>query len=327
MITPPIETASVPRPISGSWFGFRVLQAIGVLLIAFLIRATAGAAPLPARDIGIEVLPYWGARPLLLTTEQGTDASGATVTVSRLDFLLSGVALQGEDGSWWEPKDWFACVRSDPGKYAALLEGVPSRKYTGIRFNVGVDPLANATDPATRAPGHPLHPLVNGLHCGPQRGYVFFALEGRYQQRDGAFAGYSYHITNNENLMRVVLPIALEATGAGTIRLALDVEKLFRGKNPINIATHGSFTRSHEGDRLAASLKQNVETAFRVKSIISNRDQNLAGIARPSARNGALMPVQYALQKSAALDCVAAMFATAGAPLRDSFEERTELPR
>lgn len=247
-----------------------------MIVTAVFTAGPVAAAPLPTRDIGIEVQPYWGTRPLLLTAEQGTDAAGAAMTVSRLDFLLSGMALQREDGTWWESKDWFACIRCDMGKRTALLEGVPSRKFTAIRFNVGVDAPTNAIDPGTRAPGHPLHPLVSGLHSAAARGYVFLAVEGRYQKRDGAFAGYSYQIANDANLMRVELPVALEATRAGTIRLILDVEKLFRGKNPINIAIDGSSNRAPAGDRLATLLKQNVEAAFRVKSITANQDENLA---------------------------------------------------
>ena len=268
-----------PSPRCNLWLGLRLLRGVGLMAVAALTVGPSDAAPLPSRDMGIEVQPYWGTRPLLLTAEQGADAGGAAVTVSRLDFLLSGMALQREDGTWWESKDWFACIRCDMGKRTALLEGVPSRKFTAIRFNVGVDAPTNAIDPGTRPPGHPLHPLVSGLHSAAPAGYVFLALEGRYQKRDGSFGGYSYQIANDANLMRVELPVALEATRAGTIRLILDVEKLFRGKSPINIATEGSSTRAPAGDRLATLLKQNVEAAFRVKSITANQDENLAARA------------------------------------------------
>jgi hypothetical protein len=262
---------------SGQFTGSRRwLQGLGLIIAAALSAGSTEATPLPARDITIEIQPYWGTRPLLLTAEHGTDAGGAAVTVSRLDFLLSGMALQGEDGTWWEAKDWFACIRCDSGKRTALIDGVPSRKFTAIRFNVGVDAPANAIDPGTRAPGHPLHPLVSGLHPAAPGGCIFLALEGRYQKRDGTFGGYSFQIASDANLMRVELPVALEATRAGTMRLILDVEKLFRGKNPINIAIDGSSTRTATGERLAALLKQNVEAAFRVKSFTANQDENLA---------------------------------------------------
>lgn len=257
---------------------FSVLHMVGALVVA--VSSMSGplkAGPLPARDVGLEVAPVWGDSSLLLTAEVGSDASGATVTVSRLDFILSAVALRREDGSWLESKDWFAAYRCDQGRRTALIQGVPSQKFTALRFNVGVDPLTNASDPNKRALDHPLHPLVNGLRWGRQAGYVFLALEGRYQKRDGSFGGYSCHIANNANLMRVEVPISLEAAGARTIRLALDVEKLFHGKNAISIAKSGGFTHWGGGDTLAAAVKQNVESAFRVKNITSDRYQNLAG--------------------------------------------------
>lgn len=242
----PMETDSNHRTVIGISSGILLLQVIGLMLATDLMGGPIGAAPQQTGDIGIEVLSTWGSRSLLLTTEQGTDASGASLTVSRLDFLLSDMALRCEDGSWWKSNEWYACMRCDLGRRFALLKGVPSRKFTAIRFNVGAGASANATDPGTRAPNHPLHPLVNGLHSAAQGGYVFLALEGRYQKRDGTFGDYSYEIANDANLMRVELPIALEATGAGTIRLVLDVKKLFLGKNPISFATDGRTTRSRK---------------------------------------------------------------------------------
>ncbi len=241
----------------------------------------ASKALLPTKDIAIEILPTWGTQPLMLGGEQGTDASGAAVTVSRLDFLLSGVALRGEDGTWLPSKDWFACIRCDQGKRTALLEGVPARKFTAIRFHVGVEPVVNAADPGARGPDHPLNPLMNGLHWGWSGGYVFLALEGRYQKRDGSFEGYSFHIANDANLMRVELPLALDAATAGTVRLAFDVEKVFRGSKPIAFARDGNSTHSREGDLLAAALKQNVEAAFSIKSITTDRFQNVASVPAP----------------------------------------------
>ena len=273
MATNAIQKRSLVRRIT------QRLQSVALITAVAVSAGPIDAAPLPTRDITIEIQPYWGTRPLLLTAEQGADAGGAALTVARLDFLLSAMALQREDGTWWETKDWFASIHCDLGKRTALLEGVPSRKFTAIRFNVGVDALTNAIDPGTRAPGHPLHPLVSGLHPAAPGGCVFLALEGRYQKRDGTFGGYSYEIATDANLMRVELPVALEATRAGTMRLILDVEKLFRGKNPVNIATDGSSTRTPDGGRLATLLKQNVEAAFRVKSITAHQDENLAARA------------------------------------------------
>lgn len=259
----------------------RVMRVFACAVAGLGLVQVGRAAPLPTRDIAIEISPTWGPQALLLTAEQGTDSAGAAVTVSRLDFLISRVALRREDGTWLESKDWFACVRCDQGKHTSLLEGVPSKKFTAIRFNVGVDPVANASDPNTRAPDHPLNPLVNGLHWGWAGGYVFLALEGRYQKRDGAFAGYSYHLANNASLMQVELPLTLDAISARTVRLVFDVERVFRGKNPIAIAKDGNSTHSREGDALAVALKQNVESAFRVASITSDRYQNLAQAADP----------------------------------------------
>ena len=252
-----------------------------LLLIPWLIAADAAfAASQPMRDINIDIQPCWGSESLVLDREQGADAAGAKLSVSRLDFLLSNIALRREDGSWLESKDWFACIRADQRKHLALLEGVPGTKFTAIRFNVGLDAVTNASDPNTRAADHPLHPLVNGLHWGWAGSYIFLAMEGRWQKADGSFSGWSYHIANNWSLMQVELPVELGETGVGTIRIAFDLAKVFRS---IDIAKHGDSTHSREGDTLAVRLKKNIEQAFRLKSVSSDRYHDLAQAAKSGA--------------------------------------------
>lgn len=253
------------------------------LLVLALWSRAAFAASEPARDIQIDILPCWGTEPLALGREQGRDAAGAKVVVLRLDLLLSQVALRREDGSWLESKDWFACVRCDQGKHTALLEGVPGAKFTAIRFNVGLDSATNASDPNARAADHPLHPLVNGLHWGWAGSYIFLAMEGRWHKADGTFSGWSYHVANNWNLMRVELPVEIAEGGVGTIRVAFDLANVFRD---INIARDGDSTHSREGDQLATRLKENIEHAFRVKGVTSDRFHELAITSKPQSNGG-----------------------------------------
>lgn len=230
--------------------------------------------------VGFEITPVWAERPLVLGAEAGSDASGAPLTVSRLDFLLSHVALRHEDGSWLEPKGWSAFFRCDKARFAARIEGVPSsRKFTAIRFNIGLDAAADAADPAIRAPEHPLHPLANGLHRGVRGGYTFLAIEGRHQKRDGTFASYAYHLAGRANLMRVELPISLETSTAQVVRVAFDVGKIFRGTNALSIAVIGDSLREREGDLAARMLKANIEHAFRVYRVVTVQDPNLAAAA------------------------------------------------
>src|SRR5205085_10652876 len=122
------------------------------------------------------------------------------------------------------PDDWQACVKAREGRTRFELASLPAGQYDRIRFQVGLEPRINHSDPAHYPAGHPLNPEVNGLHWGWQGGYVFMALEGRWVEgrspnrgedaqpagpEAGARSGYSFHIANDPRLMTVELPLVL----------------------------------------------------------------------------------------------------------------------
>ncbi len=185
--------------------------------------------------------------------------------LDRLDFLLSGLALQRADGSWLESEDWQGFVAS-AGKTSVLppATGIPAERFTAVRFFVGVPPRLNSADPAQWPPGHPLHPDTCGLHWGWQGGYVFLALEGRWRQPDRVLGGFSFHLATDERLAAVELPVEFQGGGPLTLRLALDAAVLLEG---IDFNRDGTSTHSRPGDELAVRLQANTSRAFRVVSL------------------------------------------------------------
>lgn len=261
--------SSLDRPQGVGLSGFLLGCASLLLLPVF------GADALPTRDIAIRFQPSWGDSPVHLNQFVGEDGARAPLSVSRLDFIVSQAALQREDGTWLETADWFACIRTDQGRNTAILEGVPGHSYRALRFQIGVGPAVNKSDPSSWAPGHDLNPEVNGLHWGWSGGYVFMALEGHRKNGSQGNGGYSFHIANDRNLMTIELPLALPSQGVGTLNIRLDLKKVFRGQTQIDFEKHGTSTHSREGDPLAAILRQNIQSAFCVASIQPDRYQTV----------------------------------------------------
>ena len=214
--------------------------------------------PASGQELRLEVLPVANGQALRLNEPL---AAGARVT--RLDFLLSGLALRRQDGTWLESRDWFAYLSAAAGRLTAQGAGIPAGGYTGIRFRVGVDEATNKSDPHRHAPEHALNPQVNGLHWGWQGGYIFMALEGRFPN-GGREDGFSYHLANAPQLMTVELAVDFRGGRPLTLVLELEVQNVL---SCVGSGKDGTSTHSREGDLLAARLKTAIEHSFRVRGL------------------------------------------------------------
>jgi cytochrome c peroxidase len=233
------------------------LPGILILAAALFLPLLSGAQTAPVTRL--EITPVLNGEPL------GKDAwQDERFAVTRLDYLLSALALQNEDGTWLESEDWHGFLSLEKNRTRVEATGLPARKFRAIRFDVGLDAKTNKGDPTIYAPDHPLHPELNGLHWGWLGGYVFMALEGRRMKLDGSPGGFSYHIANDENRMRVELPLDLRGGGPATISISLDIGYVLRG---IDFDVDGDATHSRPGDVLAKRLSANVRNAFRVESV------------------------------------------------------------
>lgn len=251
---------------------------------SILVGATlVSAAPLPSPDLSLEIVPVWGTHSLVLGEEQGADVAGAPVSVSRLDFLLSGVALRQENGDWVSFENCMASMRFERGKGMALIPSVPLKRFAAIRFSIGLSAMAKPTT-ASRFDAS-VGTLASLLR--PDGALSCFSMEGRYQRADGSFGAFGYHLAHDGDAIEVEVPLKVDATLSRTIRLAFDVEQIFRGRQPLVISREGDSLASENGGRLAAKLKANLAAAFRVKSTTTDRQSSLAAaqILTPPAKS------------------------------------------
>ncbi len=233
-------------------------KGLGLVLAAIFCGAALRAE---AQNLRIEFRPVFDGKPVRMGEALPLPAKPR---VTRLDMLLSGLALRRADGKWLESVDWFAFVSATKEGASFTAEGTdtPPGDYTGIRFRIGVEESVNKADPHSFPPGHALNPQINGLHWGWSGGYIFTALEGHFQNEERE-DGFSYHVANAPQLMTVELPVNFHGGSPLTLRLDFDLVRALEG---IDFAKDGTSTHSREGDSLAVRLKKNIERAFRVRS-------------------------------------------------------------
>ncbi len=209
----------------------------------------------------LEFKPVWSGKSL---TGNKFESRPEVAAVTRLDLLLSNLAVRGADGKWMESADWYAFLSFEKGLLTAEATGLPAQELTGVRFDVGVPKAVNEGDPAQWEPGHALHPDHNGLHWGWQGGYIFMALEGRWRRPDGALSGFSYHFAQSENITRVELPVTFRGGGPVTLRVDFDAARVLRD---IDFQKDGTSSHSRAGDAVVPRLRTALGEAFAVTGV------------------------------------------------------------
>ncbi|MBL9117204.1 MAG: cytochrome C peroxidase [Verrucomicrobiaceae bacterium] len=190
------------------------------------------------------------------------------VQLTRLDLLLSRLALQRSDGSWMESNDWFAFVSQQQNRLTSDSDGVPDGNYKAVRFNVGLPEETNRANPAQWPPNHPLHPELNGMHWGWLGGYVFAAIEGKVADQ-----GFSYHLAGKEIIQTVELPVTFKGGGPVTILIEIDPNVWLQG---LDLKTTPNSTHSRPGDSLAPAIAEKFGSVFKVRGIHSDLFQQPA---------------------------------------------------
>jgi len=227
-----------------------------------LLRVTGGAAELTLR-----FETRWRGAPLAVPSADLAGAEGRGLRITRFSALVSGVTLVRAEGEGVRLDGQYGFIDAETGRLAVTLKNVPEGDYAGLEFQLGVPAAVNHIDPAQWAAGHPLNPIVNGLHWGWSGGYVFAAIEGRWRGADVVSdekkteRGFSYHLATDARLMRVGFVAALKLAGPTTVGLALDLGKVLGGQK---LAADDGSETTHSGkdDALAATLATAMERAW-----------------------------------------------------------------
>ena len=255
-----------------------------VLLTCVLLAHAAQGATLE-----IAMRHTFGGEPLLLDSLRYENAARETLSFTRVSYLLSGFAIEREDGTWVEMPERHAWMDAAKRRTAFRIEGVPEGKYRAVRFHIGPDVAANASDPKKLAADHPLNANLNGLHWSWQGGYIFLAIEGHFRIGASELKGYAHHLARDPNRTRISLAAPLDLTHDAALMLDFDLGTLLNAPRPLSFENDGTATHSREGDPIAASLVANLPGAFRVAQVLSAAP----AISRPSPVKPLWLPEKF----------------------------------
>jgi cytochrome c peroxidase len=266
----------------------RMLQLPAWLVVSFACSFASAAS------LQLQFVHTFNGSPLELNSQRYALASGETLSVSRLSYLLSGFALERTEGGWVELTNQYAWLDAERGRQSVVMQDVQPGAYRAVRFAVGLDPQTNKGDPAKYPAEHPLNPNLNSLHWSWQGGYIFLALEGSFQFRAAGFEsntaldapnskpetrnskletnGFSYHFARNPNRTVVTLPLQLSLARkeSAAVGITFDLASLLNAPRSISPPRDGVSTHSREGDPLAAALRAKLPSAFQVREVMNS---------------------------------------------------------
>src|SRR5881394_318490 len=87
-------------------------------------------------DLEIKILPRFNHGLLAFDSLTNQTATGQKISVTRLDFLLSDVALRRWDGVWLEQTNYVAYISAREGRTSFALKGLPVGAYNRIKFHI-----------------------------------------------------------------------------------------------------------------------------------------------------------------------------------------------
>lgn len=191
-----------------------------------------------------------------------TNSNNETVTINRLNYIISNVVLIKEDGTEYAyPKeDSYFIINHENNELTVHLENIPAGDYKQVRFGLGVDQERIAQGEVAQQAFWDLA-VANNMGTVWANGYRFINYEGTYtdpssgHDRHGEIPFYIYQGSSEaDNYREVTLNLPTTARvregDVPSIHLKTDVNALLDGDNKIllhdNVDENETVTLSGE---------------------------------------------------------------------------------
>ncbi len=210
--------------------------------------------PTQQGNFTIELQHFFGASPLKIGNNY-TNSSNETFTLTTLDYFISNIALERQDGSIYTlpPEETYFLIKlSENSKPLLNLKNIPLGEYKSLSFVLGVDSLRNTMEPARRRGDLDVGGRAEGMYWTWNTGYIFLKMEGtsevvpdaqdkRFYFHIGGYGGFSAPTINNLRNIKIDFPqenLKISAGKNPILHLKADASKIFSTPNTISIAAN-----------------------------------------------------------------------------------------
>lgn len=208
-----------------------------------------------------------------------TNSLSQPYNLTAIRYIISEVVLEGPNGAYFEDellvsrdatKGYYLIDESDIPTQSIDLENIPPGTYNKVSFTLGVN-----EDGVEQGTGI----FLSGMFWTWNNGYIALKVEGQSPDSPGeAFGdsieetnpnGFAYHIggwnepNNNQRYTLEFEPLLVEPLYRPKAHLAMSVDQVFDGINPVDFSDKNSVHTPGEG----ASIAENLGTLFQIAHV------------------------------------------------------------
>ena len=198
--------------------------------------------------------------PLVFNDPQFENAAGNQYGVSKLEYIVTDVALKKKDGTAFEVAAHHYRNAGDASTQSLTATRVPAGSYSELVFTFGIKGEDNVSESLPNT-------VVYDNMAWPEQmggGYHYMKLEGDYQapEGDGSFLVHTGPTGGGDHSIEVVLPVALEVDGNDwEVQVIMNLNEWFTGPQEYNFPDYGMIMG--DGDA-QIRLQANGGTVFSV---------------------------------------------------------------
>lgn len=169
------------------------------------VSSTLHAGDKKGQSIAVVFRPLYNGREIFDTSGTSLFISGDTFSIDQIRFYCADLCLlNGEDVVWQDKVKSHLVDVGNSGTLKVDLPGADGKRFTKIRFNLGIDSVTNVSG----VMGGDLDP-AKGMYWSWQSGYINLKIEGICSRCDGR--KYRLHLGGyageNATIQTVSIPV------------------------------------------------------------------------------------------------------------------------
>ena len=217
---------------------------IGSFLMAFTLysckKEEAKTEPLPNTSLSILLSHHCDGKIVQYDSLLYTNESGSKYSVSRLEYYISGIRLYNSNGDvFTSNKIQYVNGRELSNKLS--IPYLPTGKYTGIDFLIGMAPAQNISNSLDNTPENinMQWPEVIG------GGYHFLKFEGRYLDSANINQGFTMHIGTNDmpiQHQKIAINVEVVESVSAELELKMNINEWFKNPYTYDFNKNGNYT-------------------------------------------------------------------------------------